>query len=184
MSSTMTTMMIVQKLAKVYNFEVDDAMRNLLTKKEFNAIQVAKRKADRDAKKAKKDAKPKRADTGYILFCKSIRPDISKGLGAKEIISKGAEMWKALEQETRDDWKKKAKDLKTTDLSDDEETDPKPKKAKRSPTGYQLFAAHIRPTIIAELDLKDPKLVMKEQGARWKALEQTERDLWINKAKA
>ena len=181
MSSTMTTQMIVQKLANRYNFDVEDAMRNLLTKKEINAIEVSKRKADREAKKAKKAAKPKRADTGYILFCKSIRPDISEGLGAKEIISKGAEMWKALEQETRDDWNKKAKQLKTSDITD-EETDHKHKKSKRSPTGYQLFASSIRSQIIAE-HIHDPKLVMKEQGARWKALLQTERDIWIHKAK-
>ena len=179
----MNAQTIVQKLAKVYKFEVDDAMRHLLTKKEINALGVAKRKAERQAKKDKKDAKPKRADTGYILFCKSIRPDISQGLGAKEIISKGAEMWKALDQDTRDDWNKKAKDLKTPDTSDDDETDTKPKKAKRSPTGYQLFAAHIRPTIIAE-HIHHPNLVMKEQGARWNTLQQTERDAWNFNAKA
>ena len=177
----MTTQIIVQKLADRYNFEVDDAMRHILTKKEINAQEVAKRKAEREAKKAKKAAKPKRADTGYIMFCKSIRPEISEGLNAKQIISKGAEMWKALEQETRDDWNLKAKQLKTYDITE-EDTDHKPKKPKRSPTGYQLFASSIRSQIIAE-HIHDPKLVMKAQGARWKALPQTERDIWIHMAK-
>ncbi len=181
MSSTMTTQMIIQKLANRYNFEVDDAMRHILTKKEINAQEVAKRKAEREAKKAKKAAKPKRADTGYIMFCKSIRPDISEGLNAKQIISKGAEMWKALDQQTRDDWNVKAKQLNTHDITH-EDTDHQHKKSKRSPTGYQLFASSIRSIIIAE-HIHEPKLVMKEQGARWKALNQTERDIWIHKAK-
>ena len=185
MSSTMTTQMIVQKLAKAYNFDEEEAMRKLTkepTKKEIAAEGVAKRKAERDTKKAIKDAKPKRADTGYILYCKSIRPKISDGLNAKEIISKGGEMWKALEQTERDSWNTKAKDLKTPEVSDAEEE--KPKKAKRSLTGYQLYAASIRAELVAEMDDTAPKLVMKAQGARWKALEQETRDEWNTKAKA
>ena len=180
MSSTMTTQMIVQKLAKLYNFDHDEAMGHLLTKKEIAADGVAKRKSERDAKKAKKDAKPKRADTGYILYCKSIRPDISEGRTAKEIISKCGEMWKALSQDTRDEWKTKANDLKTPEVSDDEA---EPKKPKRALTGYQLYASNIRAELVAEMDGSTAREVMKAQGVRWKALEQTERDVWIIKAK-
>ena len=181
----MTAQMIVEKLATFYGFSVEDAMHKLLkdpTKKEVAADGIAKRKADRVAKKAKKDAKPKRADTGYILYCKSIRPTISEGLSAKEIITKGAEMWKALVQDDRDDWVAKAKELKTPEVTDDED-DAKPKKAKRAPTGYQLYAASIRSELVAEMEDSSPKLVMKAQGASWKALEQDERDVWIAKAK-
>jgi hypothetical protein len=184
MSSTMTTQMIVEKFAKIYNLNVEDIMRKLLkepTKKEVAADGIAKRKAEKEAKKAKKAAKPKRADTGYILYGKSIRPTIAEGLSAMEIISKGAEMWKALTQDDRDDWIAKAKELKTPEVTDDED-EAKPKKAKRAPTGYQLYAASIRAELVAEMEDSSPKLVMKAQGANWKALGQSERDEWIIKA--
>ena len=184
MSSTMTTQMCVQKLAKMYGLNEEEAMRKLAkepTKKEIAAQGIAERKAEREAKKAKKAAKPKRADTGYILYCKSIRPEISEGLSAKEIISKGAEMWRNLDQKKRDEWATKAKGLITPETSDSEE-EVKPKKAKRSATGYQLYAASIRAELVAEMDDPAPKLVMKAQGARWQALDQEERDEWKAKA--
>ena len=175
--------MCVQRLAQLYGFNEEEAMRKLAkepTKKEIAAVEVAKRKAEREAKKEKKANKPKRADTGYILYCKSIRPEITEGHTAKEIITIGGAMWKDLSQGQRDEWNTKAQELKTPDASDSDEE--KPKKAKRAPTGYHLYSASIRASVTAELGSTALKLVGKELGARWKALSEEERDEWVAKA--
>ena len=63
-------------------------------------------------------------------------------------------------------------------------------KTKRGPTGYLLYAASVRPEVRAEMEewLEDgeklkPQDVVKAIAARWKALEQDERDEWNTKAK-
>jgi hypothetical protein len=63
-------------------------------------------------------------------------------------------------------------------------------KPKRRPTGYLLFSAEERPEVKAELtealepETKlAPQAVVKALAARWKALEQEERDSWNEMAK-
>lgn len=63
-------------------------------------------------------------------------------------------------------------------------------KAKRAPTGYLLYAADVRAETRTELEealeegtkLK-PQSVVTAIAAKWKALEQEERDSWNTKAK-
>ena len=82
----------------------------------------AAKKAEREAKKAAKEAKPKRAPTGYLMFCKELRPDVKAAL--EELLEDGeklaptdtvkelAAQWKGLTDEERADWNKKAADNK------------------------------------------------------------------------
>ena len=73
----------------------------------------------------------------------------------------------------------KAKKIMRTKKGGDE---PKPKRAL---TGYLLFSADERPQVRAELEAAlqgdakvAPQAVVKELGARWKALEEEERVTW------
>jgi len=76
---------------------------------------------------------------------------------------------------------------KTTKKADAED---KPKK-KRAPTGYLLFAADIRAETREELeaDIEEgeklqPQAVVTAIAAKWKALEEEEREQWNTQAKA
>ena len=79
---------------------------------------------------------------------------------------------------------KSPKSKKETKTKDD-----KPK-TKRAPTGYLLYVGSIRTEVkeamqaMAEEGVKvKPQEVVTECAARWKTLEQSERDEWITKAK-
>ncbi|NCA17467.1 MAG: hypothetical protein EBS90_10560, partial [Betaproteobacteria bacterium] len=79
---------------------------------------AAAKKAEREAKKAAKEAKPKRAPTGYLMFCKEMRPDVKAALenlleeGEKlaptDTVKELAAQWKSLSDDERADWNKKA----------------------------------------------------------------------------
>jgi len=79
---------------------------------------AAAKKAEREAKKAAKEAKPKRAKTGYLLFCDDLRPAVKAALekhldeGEKlkptDTVRELAEQWKVLSQGERDEWNAKA----------------------------------------------------------------------------
>jgi len=63
-------------------------------------------------------------------------------------------------------------------------------KPKRKPTGYQLFLKDQRPAAVSRVEAKlaeDEKLqsknVIRELGAMWNALEQSDRDVWKASAK-
>jgi hypothetical protein len=83
---------------------------------------AAAKKAEREAKKAAKEAKPKRAPTGYLMFCKELRPDVKAAL--EELLEEGeklaptdtvkelAAQWKGLSDEERGEWNKKAAENK------------------------------------------------------------------------
>jgi len=82
----------------------------------------AAKKAEREAKKAAKEAKPKRAPTGYLLFCADLRPQVKAALedlledGEKlaptDTVKELAAQWKGLSEDERADWNKKAADNK------------------------------------------------------------------------
>jgi hypothetical protein len=88
------------------------------SKKEASAA----KKAEREAKKAAKEAKPKRAPTGYLLFCADLRPQVKAALvdlledGEKlaptDTVKELAAQWKGLSDEERAEWNKKAADNK------------------------------------------------------------------------
>ena len=83
---------------------------------------AAAKKAEREAKKAAKEAKPKRAPTGYLMFCKELRPEVKAALeklleeGEKlaptDTVKELAAQWKGLSQEERDEWNAKAAENK------------------------------------------------------------------------
>ena len=108
-------------LAELAVAESKDEAKAKLSPAEKKAERDAK-KAERSAKKAAKEAKPKRAPTGYLMFCKDMRPDVKAAL--EELLEEGeklaptdtvkelAAQWKSLTEEERADWNKKAADNK------------------------------------------------------------------------
>ena len=83
---------------------------------------AAAKKAEREAKKAAKEAKPKRAPTGYLMFCKELRPVVKAALedrleeGEKlaptDTVRELAAQWNDLSDEDRAEWNKKAAENK------------------------------------------------------------------------
>jgi hypothetical protein len=88
------------------------------------AAKAAKKeaKAAKAAAKAAKEPRPKRAPTGYLLFCADLRPDVKAAL--EEQLSPGVKLkpsvtvtelaaqWKALTEEERAEWNAKAAVIK------------------------------------------------------------------------
>ena len=82
----------------------------------------------------------------------------------------------------------KTKPKKSTKTKKDESDEPKP---KRPPTGYLLYSKDVREEIKTDLTEaldEDEKLKAKDVvvaiAARWKALDQEERDVWNTRAKS
>ena len=89
---------------------VDDKKKEKEDKKEKAAA-----KKDKKAKADPSELKPKRL-TGYILFCNSNRDDVKTKLSINdekpkntEVMTELARLWKAIEQDERDEWNAKAK---------------------------------------------------------------------------
>jgi gluconate kinase len=95
------------------------------TKDEAKASAKAKaaaKKAEREAKKAAKEAKPKRAKTGYLLFCDDIRPAVKAALEGRleegeklkptDTVRELAAQWNDLSDEDRAEWNAKAAENK------------------------------------------------------------------------
>ena len=114
----------VSKTARTTRTNRTDFLEDLAvaeTKDEAKASAKAKaaaKKAEREAKKAAKEAKPKRAPTGYLLFCAYLRPEVKAAL--EELLEEGeklkptdtvkelAAQWKGLSEEERAEWNAKA----------------------------------------------------------------------------
>lgn len=104
----------VRTLADKYGFDPLEAMASLprsgpvaeapLTKK----AAVAARKVAREAKKVAKADKPKRAPTGYLMFCQAERPSVkteNPDMKPQEIIRELGRRWKNhLSDDERDAW--------------------------------------------------------------------------------
>ena len=127
----------VAALAEKYGFDIDEANRFL----DSSGIKIVRKrgpspKNDKESKsspKAKKETgsdntKTKRGKTGYLLYADEMRAEIKKTLLAEleddeklkpqAVVVAIAAAWKEEQQEVRDQWNAKAKDLK--DSSDDE----------------------------------------------------------------
>ena len=110
----------VARLAGKFDFDLEEAKR-------FLGLEEAQKKAE---KKEKKEEKPKRAHTktGYQLYSDSIRTEVTADLRQEleegEKLARGAtqkkcgELWKALDEDQREEWKNMAK---TPEASDDED---------------------------------------------------------------
>ena len=88
---------------------------------------AAEKKAAREAKKSAKAGKPKRAPTGYLLFCKAERPTIkseSPDLKPQEVIRELARRWKdVLDESDRGEWNSHAKSPPERDGDGDTDTE-------------------------------------------------------------
>ena len=125
----------VAALAEKYKFDLEDATRFLeldsmklvrkrgpspkkTEEKPEKATKAKKEKATK-AKKEKDENKPKRAPTGYLNYSKDVRAAVKAELTAaleddeklkpQDVVKEIALRWKALDQETRDEWNEKAK---------------------------------------------------------------------------
>ena len=119
----------VRALADKYGFDPLEAMASLQTvdtkpkiaPEDKKAI-AAKKKADREAKKLAKADKPKRAPTGYLLFCKAERPTVKEQhteFKPQEVVKELARRWKnVLTEEERSEWNVLAKTPPESDSDD------------------------------------------------------------------
>ena len=137
----------IATLATKYGFDVDEANRFMDTtpiklvrksgpspKKGKEPKEPKEPKEKKSVTKKKDDGtdKPKRAKTGYLLFQSDVRPVIREELSEnleedeklkpQDVVKEIAIRWKALEQDERDEWNKKAKDMATSG-SDDSKSD-------------------------------------------------------------
>lgn len=90
-----------------------------------------------------------------------------------------------IKNDSKNNSKKGSKKNKAIASNDD-----KPK-IKRGLSGYNLFSTDIRPTIVAELTAKldnddklKSKMIMTAIGAHWTALNDADKAIWTDKAKA
>jgi len=116
---------------------------------------AAAKKAEREAKKAAKEAKPKRAPTGYLMFCKEMRPDVKAAL--EDLLAEGeklaptdtvkelAAQWKLLSDEDRGEWNKKAAENKEA-----------MKSGTSSESASSSDEAHDEPVVIVSPDVPPP----------------------------
>ncbi len=83
---------------------------------------AAAKKAEREVKKAAKEAKPKRPPTGYLMFCKQMRPEVKteleklleegEKLAPTDTVKALAARWNGLSDEEQADWNQKAAENK------------------------------------------------------------------------
>jgi hypothetical protein len=130
--SDKTTSMRVDALEKTLASQfntakpLDDKKKDKEDKKEKAAA-----KKEKKAKADPSETKPKRI-TGYILFCNSNRDDVKTKLTVSDdkpkntdVMTELARLWKAIDQDEKDEWnvKAKAKANPTTALPHDHDND-------------------------------------------------------------
>jgi hypothetical protein len=109
--ATMTLEIVANRIA-----ELEKQMTAVLAKLEEKAEKEPKKaKKEKSPKKEKADGEPKkkRGLTGYLLFAKEKRSEVKEELGeAKptEVVTEVAKRWKALTDEERATWNKRAKE--------------------------------------------------------------------------
>ena len=99
-----------------------DSLAAAESKDAAKKAEKAAKKAAKAAKKAAREGKPKRAATGYLLFCSDLRPDVKAALEAQlpvgdklspqSTVTELAAQWKALSDVERGDWNAKALAIK------------------------------------------------------------------------
>ncbi len=123
----------VAVLAAKYGFDAEEAQRDVSELKLMRkrGPSPKKEKKEKKEKKASDDSKTKRPKTGYLLFQAKTRAEVVAALteeledGAKlqgkDVIRGIAAKWKALSVEEQKDWKQRAKDAATPEVSEEEE---------------------------------------------------------------
>ena len=118
----------VTVLAEKYGFSLEDALREVkVSKVEAKAEKAVKKKAEK-AEKGEKGEKTKRALSGYQVYMKHMRSEVSKEMEAdleegeklkpKDVMTELGARWKALSDSEKDEWKTKATELKGSSGSD------------------------------------------------------------------
>jgi alkyl hydroperoxide reductase subunit AhpF len=121
----------VTVLAEKYGFSLEDALREVkvskVEAKAEKAVKGAKKKAEK-AEKGEKGEKTKRALSGYQVYMKHMRSEVSKEMEAdleegeklkpKDVMTELGARWKALSDSEKDEWKTKATELKGSSGSD------------------------------------------------------------------
>lgn len=124
----------VEVLAEKYSFSLEDALRELKVSKVEAKAEKAVKGAKKDKKEKKeKGEKTKRALSGYQVYMKQMRSDVSKEmeknledgkkLSPKDVMTELGNRWKALTDAERDEWKAKATELKDKESSASEGAD-------------------------------------------------------------
>jgi len=157
--------------------------------KQLATIDLSAKTTKKTKKTESGDDKPKKKRTsGYIIFSNASRDDVKTKLAEGEekpkntdVMKELARLWKALNDEERELWNNKAKEIKNEDSEDEN-----PKKKKRT-SGYIIFSNASRDDVKTKITEGDEKPknteVMKELARQWKALSDEERGQWNEKAK-
>ena len=131
-------------------------------------------------KKFNKSApKSKRLPSGYNLFCKAMRSNhTGDGKSPQDVMRALGAAWKEASTEEHAKYNDQAKEAKLEFI---ESSPTKPKKNKRSPSGYNLFCRDKRQECSG--DDKSPQDVMRALGAAWKSSSDEIKDEYNEKAK-
>ena len=162
---------------------------------------------DKKGKKKKKDPNaPKRPRSAYILYCQENRSAVKTAnpdFKPSELMSKLGEMWKNLSKEDKQEfveqaesdkerYNKERSNYKGPVGGDDDDDDSPKKKTKKVPkdpsqkkakSGYLVFGDEQRPVIKKQNPDFKAKDIIAEIGRRWKALTESERMQFNEKAK-
>ena len=153
------------------------------------SVKESKPKRQKRAKKAKNA--PKNPKTSYIFYCQEKRPEIKEekpDLAAKDILRELGALWKEVDDEEKEKYKKMAEDDKERyknemanyDPNQAEEEKPKKerkKKVKGAPknprTAYNFFCTKNREEFKEENPDLDGKEITKKLGEAWKQIKDT-----------
>ena len=118
----------VTVLAEKYGFSLEDALREVKVSKVEAKAEKAVKGAKKKAEKPEKGEKTKRALSGYQVYMKHMRSEVSKEMEAdleegeklkpKDVMTELGARWKALSDSEKDEWKTKATELKGSSGSD------------------------------------------------------------------
>lgn len=151
---------------------------------EVSGVTVVKKTRKTKDKKKRNTRTP----SSYVLFSMNHRktvieknPDLTLG----EVSKLCGSAWKGLSETDRAPWMKQAAELKEKRQAEiAEEMKNEPPKKKRTPSSYLLFAMEHRKVVLE----KDPTMaigaVSKICGAKWKDMNEKDRQTWKDKADA
>jgi hypothetical protein len=197
----------IKKAMKGLHEEIQEIVKDEISK---NSTKTAKSsaKAEKGEKKTKKDKNaPKGAKNAYILFCADNRDQVKEEnpeMGAKEIISELARLWKEADEDVKAEYQEKAAEDKKryeeemSDYVPSEEESPKKgtkgakgtKKAKdkNAPKGaknaYILFCADNRDQVKEENPDMGAKEIISELARLWKEADEDVKAEYNEKAAA
>ena len=110
--ATMTLEIVANRIA-----ELEKHMAAVLVKINLDEKPKKEKKEKKEkSPKADKEEKPKkkRGITGYLLFSKENRASVKEEMGdvkPTEVVTQIAKMWKELDDDEREEWNKRAKEI-------------------------------------------------------------------------